>query len=84
MSAFGWRMALIAGLDLRPRLASIQPPSLVLASGNDRLVPPSAGRDLARRLPKARILRMRVGHAALIHPRVDIARWLAIGTRTTA
>lgn len=77
MSAFGWRLALIAGLDLRPRLATIPVPSLVLAANNDRVVPPSAGRDLARRLPHARLIRMPVGHAALIHPRVDIARWLS-------
>jgi pimeloyl-ACP methyl ester carboxylesterase len=77
MSAFGWRFGLIAGLDLRPRLAEINIPALVLAAPNDRVVPPAAGRELARRLPRARLLQKAVGHAALIHPQVDVARLLA-------
>jgi pimeloyl-ACP methyl ester carboxylesterase len=77
MSAFGWRLPMVAALDMRPRLASIEIPSLVFVAPNDLVVPPSAGHDLARRLPRARMLQMRTGHTALIHPRVDIARWLA-------
>jgi 3-oxoadipate enol-lactonase len=77
MSAFGWRLPMVAALDLRPRLASIEIPSLVFVAPNDLVVPPCAGHDLARRLPRARELQIRTGHAALIHPRVDIAQWLA-------
>lgn len=77
MSAFGWRLQLIAGLDLRERLASMQIPSLVFVAPNDLVVPPCAGRDLARRLPRSRLVQLPAGHAALIHPRVDISRWLA-------
>jgi pimeloyl-ACP methyl ester carboxylesterase len=77
MRAFGLRFRLIAGLDLRDRLASIRIPALVIAAPNDRVVPPAAGRELARLLPQARLLEPRVGHAALIHPRIDVARLLA-------
>ena len=73
MSAFGWRLRLIADLDLRPRLAQVRTPALVVVAPNDRVVPPAAGRLLARMLPHARRIDLRVGHAALIHPRTDIA-----------
>jgi pimeloyl-ACP methyl ester carboxylesterase len=76
LSAFGMRFRMIAGLDLRPVLPAIAKPALVLAAANDCVVAPSAGRLLARRLPYARLLQMPVGHTALIHPRVDISRWL--------
>jgi pimeloyl-ACP methyl ester carboxylesterase len=76
MSAFGWRLRLIANLDLRPRLAEVRTPALVVVAPNDRVVPPAAGRVLARTLPHARRVELRVGHAALIHPRTDIAALL--------
>src|SRR5436305_198603 len=65
------------GLDLRPRLGEVRAPALVIASPNDKVVPCRAGRDLARQLPRARLLLARVGHAALIHPRIDLANLLA-------
>ena len=77
MSAFGRRLQMVAALDLRPRLASIRTPSLVFVAPNDLVVPPSAGRALARRLPCARLVPFPSGHATLIHPRVDIAHWLS-------
>jgi len=77
MSAFGDRLQIIRDLDLRSRLGSIQIPALVLVAPNDRVVPPAAGRYLARLLPKARLIERRVGHAAMIHPQIDIARFLA-------
>jgi pimeloyl-ACP methyl ester carboxylesterase len=77
MQAFGFRLNLIAGLDLRSKLSSIRIPALVLAAPNDRLVPSRAGRELARLLPSAHLIKVRAGHAALIHPRVNIARLLA-------
>jgi pimeloyl-ACP methyl ester carboxylesterase len=74
---FGLRMRLLHGLDLRPRLREITIPALVIASVNDKVVPSSAGRELARLLPNARLMLARVGHAALIHPRIDLAKLLA-------
>lgn len=77
LCAYGARLGLVAKLDLRPRLPTIDIPTLVLASPNDRIVPAPAGCDLARRLPRTQLKQIPVGHAALIHPRVDIASWLA-------
>ena len=74
--AYGERTRLIAGLDLRPRLHRITLPTLVVVAPNDRVVPPAAGRELARLLPNARLLELRVGHAAMIHPKLDVARLL--------
>ena len=76
-SAMGYRLRLIAGVDLRPFLPSIRIPTLVLTAPNDRVVSPKAGRELARLIPSARLLELNVGHTALIHPTVDIARLLA-------
>jgi 3-oxoadipate enol-lactonase len=77
LRAYGQRLNMIVGLDLRGRLSSIRIPALVLAAPDDRVVPSSAGRELARLLPSAHLVKLRVGHTAMIHPRVDIARLLA-------
>ena len=77
MRGFGYRLKLIAGLDLRSRLSSIEIPALVLVAPNDRVVPCRAGMELARLLPSAHVVKVRAGHAALIHPGVNIARLLA-------
>jgi pimeloyl-ACP methyl ester carboxylesterase len=76
MRGYGHRIRLIHGLDLRPRLREIRTPALVVAAPNDKVVPCRAGRELARLLPGARLLLSRVGHAALIHPRIDLAKLL--------
>jgi pimeloyl-ACP methyl ester carboxylesterase len=77
LNAYGHRLRMIAELDLRSQLRQVRVPALVLVAPNDRVVPPRAGLDLARRLPNARLVRLAAGHAAMIHPRVDIARLLA-------
>jgi pimeloyl-ACP methyl ester carboxylesterase len=76
MSAYGRRFGLIAGLDLRPRLKEIEIPTIVIVSPDDRIVPPTAGRLLAKMLPQASLVQKRAGHAAMIHPDVDIAALL--------
>lgn len=77
MRAFGLRFRMIAGLDLRPRLHEIATPALVLSAPDDRVVPPAAGRELARMLPRAYFIEPCVGHAAMIHPSIDVTRLLA-------
>jgi pimeloyl-ACP methyl ester carboxylesterase len=77
MSGFALRLRLIRHMDLRSRLHGVKCPALVLVAPDDRVVPPVAGRELARLLPCAHLLEMRVGHAAMVHPRVDIAGLLA-------
>jgi 3-oxoadipate enol-lactonase len=44
----------LAGFDLRPGLASITAPTLVVSGASDGLNPPSAGRELADHIPGAR------------------------------
>jgi len=43
MSAFGWRLRLVEGVDLRHRLHEVRTPALVVIAPNDRVVPPPAG-----------------------------------------
>ena len=74
MRAFGYRLRLIAKLDLRPRLHEIRCPCLVLTAPNDLVVHPKAGRELARLLPNAKLLEKPVGHAAMVHPEINIAQ----------
>ena len=73
---YGLRLGLIAHLDLRPLLGEIEVPTIVFISPNDRIVPPCAGRLLAKRMPQAKLIAKPAGHAALIHPAVDVARFL--------
>lgn len=77
MSAYGWRLGLIAGLDLRDRLKGVRTPAVVIVAPNDRVVPAAAGRVLARGLPNVRLIERRVGHAGMIHPGLNVARVLA-------
>ncbi len=74
--AFWRRACMIAGLDLRPRLAEIRTPTLVLVAPNDRVVPPKSGRALAEQLPRAELVEISAGHAALVHPSVNLAELL--------
>lgn len=76
MGGYGYRLRMLAGVDLRSRLADVRIPALVVVAPNDRVVPPTAGLYLARHLPRARLLCLPAGHAALIHPLIDVARLL--------
>lgn len=76
LRAYGHRFRLLRDLDLRPRLAGVDAPALVFAAPNDWVVPAPAGRALARRLPRARLIETPTGHAGMIDPRVDVASWL--------
>jgi pimeloyl-ACP methyl ester carboxylesterase len=77
MSGYGWRLQLIRKLDLRPRLGEVRAPAVVIAAPDDAVVPAAAGRVLARGLPHARLVEVRVGHAGMIHPGLDVAKVLA-------
>jgi pimeloyl-ACP methyl ester carboxylesterase len=77
MCAFGRRFELIRDLDLRPQLREIRMPTLVLAAPNDHVVPPVAGRLLAQCIPGAKLIEPPAGHAAMVHPRVDMAELIA-------
>ncbi|WP_212754420.1 alpha/beta fold hydrolase [Nakamurella aerolata] len=47
---------LVAGVDIRPLLAGIAVPTVVMAAGQDRLVLPSTTRDLAAGIPGAELI----------------------------
>lgn len=75
-------MALAAGLDilrdtdLRPQLASLEQPALVINGGRDRLTPPAAGEYLANNLANGQYtLFDNAGHAAFLsHEQAFTAR----------
>jgi pimeloyl-ACP methyl ester carboxylesterase len=78
MRVYGHRCRLLRDLDLVPRLRDVRAPAVVFASADDWIVPNAAGRLLAKRLPRAKLLpALAAGHAALADPRVDVAAWLA-------
>lgn len=76
MRAYGHRFRLLRDLDLRSQLSAIDIPAVVFVSPDDRVVPPSAGRMLAKRLPRASLIQTRASHAAMVDPRIDVAAWL--------
>jgi pimeloyl-ACP methyl ester carboxylesterase len=76
MRVYGHRCCLLRGLDLRLRLCEVQAPAVVFAAPNDRVVPAPAGRLLAKQLPRAKLLAIPAGHAAMIDSRVNVAAWL--------
>jgi len=73
------RLQILISYDIRDRLHALQPPTLLLASDQDHLVPsvPQAIR-MAARIPHAtlRILRGH-GHICLIAPDIDLAAIIA-------
>jgi len=76
MLAQARRIRMIATLDMLADLPKIRTPALVVAATDDWVVPPIAGRVLAKGLPNAKLVEVRAGHAALIHPSVNIAELL--------
>ncbi len=63
--AYRTKVELSLTFDARPWLAEIQAPALILAGSWDPVVPPAAGRELARRLPHAKLHLLPGGH--LVH-----------------
>jgi 3-oxoadipate enol-lactonase len=72
------RLRIIRNTDLRPRLAEIKVPTLIVASTEDRLVnATSAARVMAKGLPRARLKLLEgTGHMALLSNRVHVREWL--------
>jgi pimeloyl-ACP methyl ester carboxylesterase len=76
LRAMARRVRMLATLDMRDALPGLRVPALVIAAPNDHVVSPACGRYLASHLPQARLIEPPVGHAALIHPRVNIRKLL--------
>jgi pimeloyl-ACP methyl ester carboxylesterase len=81
LAAYRAKCELALRFDARPWLASIACPTFVLVGNWDPVVPASAGRELARLLPNARLHRLPGGHLAhLVHAAEAgrlIASWAA-------
>jgi len=56
----------IAAMDLRPRLAAVRAPALVIAGADDRATPPSHARALSDALPSARLAIVPGAHLACV------------------
>jgi 3-oxoadipate enol-lactonase len=52
--AYAWTCRAVADVDWLDRLESIRCPTLVIAGARDIGAPPEAGREIARRIPRAR------------------------------
>lgn len=80
LEAYRVKSRLAVSFDARPWLPEMRVPAFILTGTYDTVVPPSAGRDLARRFPNAEYHVLRGGH--LVHfvraPEVGalIKRWL--------
>jgi len=72
------RLRIIRRADLRPRLAEIKVPTLIVAGREDRLLNATfAARVLAKGLPHARLKILEgTGHMALLSNRVRVREWL--------
>ena len=58
---------IMTGHDLTPALAQVKAPALVMIGDRDRLVNPKESLSMARKLPKAEVLRFpEAGHAAFL------------------
>jgi pimeloyl-ACP methyl ester carboxylesterase len=73
------RLRIIRNTDLRPRLAEIKVPTLIVAGTEDRLLNAAvAARVMANGLPRSRLKLLEgTGHMALLSNRVRVRDWLA-------
>jgi pimeloyl-ACP methyl ester carboxylesterase len=78
-AAYRRRLELAQNADLRPRLASIAVPTLLLASGRDKIVPSvTEAHFMAARIPCARVREFpKAGHALLLTPDVSLADYVS-------
>src|SRR5439155_4714831 len=65
VAAYRTKAELSLTFDARPWLGTIETPAFILSGTWDPVVPASAGRELARRMPNARPYRLFGGH--LVH-----------------
>lgn len=72
------RLELVRSVDLRTRLEAIAVPTILFASGRDKIVPSiTEARFMASRIPRARLYEFpRAGHALLLTPGFSLADYL--------
>ena len=78
MEAYRQRLEIVRRVDLVGRLPEIRVPTLLLASGRDKLVPSAAeARFMASRIPNARLHEFpQAGHALLLTPGFQLADYI--------
>lgn len=70
--ALAWGLERLRQADLRPQLAQVRKPVLVLAGQDDRITPPGASKALAGALPKGRFRPLRgAGHVPFLSNRAQ-------------
>ena len=81
LQAYRRRLALVRQVDLRPRLREIRAPTVILASGRDKLVPSRLeAQVLASGIPHAIVHEFpRAGHALLLTPGFSLADYAGEG-----
>lgn len=68
--ALAWGLERLRQADLRPQLAQVRAPALVVAGEDDRITPPAASRALAKALPKGHFRQLRgAGHVPFLSHR---------------
>ena len=77
-AAYRRRLELVQKVDLRPKLGEIAVPTVLLASGRDKIVPSIAeARFMAERIPRAQVHEFPdAGHALLLTPGVSLADYV--------
>ena len=75
LKGYRHRLRLVQEVDLRPQLALVAVPTVLLAGGCDKVVPSLVeARFMAARIPQARVLEFPdAGHALLMTPGVSLA-----------
>ena len=78
LAAYRRRLELVREVNLLDGLGEIRVPTLLFASGRDRLVPATAeGRLMASRIPHSTLYEFpRAGHALLLNPGFHLADYL--------
>ncbi|MDE2261153.1 MAG: alpha/beta fold hydrolase [Gammaproteobacteria bacterium] len=78
LAALARDLELLRDTDLRPLLADVTLPALVIAGQYDRVTPPAASRTLAERLPNARYVEIRrAAHAPFLSHLPELSALLA-------
>jgi pimeloyl-ACP methyl ester carboxylesterase len=78
MEAYRQRLEIVSRVDLVERLPEIKVPTLLLASGRDKLVPSAEeARFMAARIPNSKLYEFpRAGHALLLTPGFRLADYI--------
>jgi pimeloyl-ACP methyl ester carboxylesterase len=81
VAAYRTKAELSLRFDARPWLGGLQTPAFILAGSWDPVVPPSAGRELARHMPNATLHTLNGGHLVHLVKAPQVGQLIADWTR---